>query len=204
MKLYISPTSPFVRKVRLYAIQLGLMDDIEQINTVVSPDKINEEYRAVNPLIQVPALITSEGILISDSTAICDHLARLANVDMFPVTGTQRDQSMQVHTLINGATEAIVQSVYETLKRPPEFVWQQQITSRTAKAMSAMEILAQGPAGLFDIGETLSLNQCAMITLIDYLALRRPELDLSGFAQLIEFAHKTANMDGVELTAPPR
>ena len=37
MKLYGSFTSPFVRTVRMAAIELGLFDDIEFVETVVVP-----------------------------------------------------------------------------------------------------------------------------------------------------------------------
>ena len=55
MKLTFAPTSPYVRKVRIAAIELGLIDKIELVPTTVQPTKLNEEYqRDISPLAQDP------------------------------------------------------------------------------------------------------------------------------------------------------
>ncbi len=46
MKLSFSPSSPFARKVRIAAIELGLIDRIEFIPATVVPGQPNEEYPA--------------------------------------------------------------------------------------------------------------------------------------------------------------
>ena len=61
MKLSFSPASPFARKVRIAAIELGLIDRIEFLPTTVSPGQPNEEYSRVNPLKKLPALILDDG-----------------------------------------------------------------------------------------------------------------------------------------------
>ena len=44
MKLTFSPASPFARKVRIAAIETGLIDKIEFMPTTVVPGQPNEEY----------------------------------------------------------------------------------------------------------------------------------------------------------------
>jgi len=44
MKLTYSAASPFARKVRIAAIELGLIDKIELVPTTVAPGQPNEEY----------------------------------------------------------------------------------------------------------------------------------------------------------------
>ena len=43
MKLTFSPASPFARKVRIAAIELGLIDKIELVPTAVAPATPNDE-----------------------------------------------------------------------------------------------------------------------------------------------------------------
>ena len=44
MKLTFSPASPFARKVRIAAIELGLIDKIEFVPATVAPGQPNDEY----------------------------------------------------------------------------------------------------------------------------------------------------------------
>src|SRR5690242_5920241 len=67
MKLTFSPASPYARKVRIAAIELGLIDRITFVPTAVQPGKFNEDYsRTVNPLRKLPALILDDGSTIVD------------------------------------------------------------------------------------------------------------------------------------------
>jgi glutathione S-transferase len=50
MKLTFSPGSPFARKVRIAAIELGLIDKIELIPTTLAPAQPNDEYSRINPV----------------------------------------------------------------------------------------------------------------------------------------------------------
>jgi glutathione S-transferase len=45
MKLTFSPASPFARKVRIAAIELGLIDKIELTPAAVAPGQKNETIR---------------------------------------------------------------------------------------------------------------------------------------------------------------
>ncbi len=73
MKLYYAAASPFARKVYMSAIELGLDDRIELIDTHVIPGKENADYaNRVNPLRKIPVLETDDGLIILDSSVICD------------------------------------------------------------------------------------------------------------------------------------
>jgi glutathione S-transferase len=50
MKLTFSPASPFARKVRIAAIELGLIDKIEFKPITVAPGQKNDEYSRITPL----------------------------------------------------------------------------------------------------------------------------------------------------------
>ena len=78
MKLTYSPASPFARKVRMAAIELGLIDKIEFVPTAVAPGQPNDEYSQINPLKKLPALILDNGDVIIDSYVIVEYLDELA------------------------------------------------------------------------------------------------------------------------------
>ena len=65
MKLTFSSTSPFARKVRIAAIELGLIDKIKFVLASVVPGQPNDEYlRDFNPLKKLPVLILDDGDVI--------------------------------------------------------------------------------------------------------------------------------------------
>lgn len=72
MKLYFNKTSPYARKVRVTAHEKSLMESLELHE--VDPWTDPTDLLAATPLAKVPALITDDGTLITESTAICDYL----------------------------------------------------------------------------------------------------------------------------------
>ena len=80
MILRSSPASPFGRKVKIAALVLGLMDQIEVVvaNTLDPDDVIRKQ----NPLGKIPALILKDGILIMWQVAEKLYHCRQKNVLM--------------------------------------------------------------------------------------------------------------------------
>ena len=78
MKLTFSPASPFARKVRIAAIETGLIDKIEFTSATVAPGQPNEEYSKITPLKKLPVLILDNGDVILNSYVIVEYLDELA------------------------------------------------------------------------------------------------------------------------------
>ena len=70
MRLLGTPTSPYVRKVRIVVHELGLADRIpfEAISLADNPDL------SANPLRKVPTLLLDDGTAIYDSPVIMEWL----------------------------------------------------------------------------------------------------------------------------------
>jgi glutathione S-transferase len=162
MKLRYSPTSPFVRKVMVAAIETGLLDRIEKIPTSVAPTKPNEDVARENPLVKVPALITDDGLVLYDSPVICEYLDSLhSGAKLFPASGNQRWVALRQQALGDGMLEAAILNRYEQL-RPKEYQWPEWTDGQMRKvrgAVAALEIeanqgLLRGPLtiGLLTIG----------------------------------------------------
>ena len=97
MKLRYSPTSPFVRKVMVAAIETGLIERIEKIPTSVTPIKPNDDVARDNPLVKVPALTTDDGLILYDSPVICEYLDTLhdgTNASTFNLTVTANNTTV--------------------------------------------------------------------------------------------------------------
>ena len=71
MKLYSSHTSPYARIIMLAALAAG-KDEIEL--AWADPWLTPPELTAINPLSQVPALLTDDGVIIANSPFIIDYL----------------------------------------------------------------------------------------------------------------------------------
>jgi glutathione S-transferase len=162
MKLRYSPTSPFVRKVMVVALETGLVDRIEKIPTSVAPTKPNEDVARENPLVKVPALITDDGLVLYDSPVICEYLDSLhGGTKLFPAGGNPRWIALRQQALGDGMLEAAILNRYEQL-RPKEYQWPEWTDGQMRKvrgAVAALEIeaeqgLLRGPLtiGLLTIG----------------------------------------------------
>jgi len=100
MKLYFSPASQYVRKVRVVAIELNLDHRIE---LVVERDGLAH----VNPLLKRPVLVTDDGDAILDSPVICEYLNVMAAGSMIPSSGASRWKVLTNAALGDGIMEAI-------------------------------------------------------------------------------------------------
>ena len=70
MKIYGTPTSPFVRKVRVFAVEKGI-DHQFLIDRPSTPDSL---VPGLNPLGKVPVLVLEDGETIYDSAVIVEFL----------------------------------------------------------------------------------------------------------------------------------
>src|SRR4030095_12684526 len=126
MKLTFSPASPFARKVRIAAIETGLIDKIELVPTTVAPGTANDAYmRDVNPLKKLPVLILDNGDVILDSYVIVEYLDDLAGGGkLIPASGAMRWKVKSDHSLLQGMLDSMLLCRYEKMVRPEPLRWQ--------------------------------------------------------------------------------
>ncbi len=118
MKLFHSPTSPFVRKVMACAIAREIDGQIALVPT--NAQASGPELLAANPLSKVPALITEDGIGLFDSPVICEYLDALDGaLPLFPRGGGARWIALRLQALGDGMMDAAVARRGEML-RPQE------------------------------------------------------------------------------------
>lgn len=154
MKLRYAPTSPYVRKVMIVAIEGGLADRIEKIATSALPVKPNDELKAENPLVKVPSLTTDSGEVLYDSPVICEYLDSLHSATkLFPAPGPARWTALRRQALGDGILDAAILSRYEMTVRPKELQWGPWIDGQMRKVRGALDALeGERLDGPLDIG----------------------------------------------------
>jgi glutathione S-transferase len=173
MKLWHSPPSPFARKVRVCAIELGLGGKIDMIETRVAPNKPNLELARENPLIKVPALATDEGTVLYDSRVICEYLDALAGGNrMFPAAGATRWDALRRQALGDGIIDAGVLRRYELALRPEALRWDEWLAGQQAKLDHALDA-AEREAGAW--GEAFDIGHVTLGCALAWLDFRFPD-----------------------------
>ncbi|MFY0533590.1 glutathione S-transferase [Nannocystis pusilla] len=103
MQLFFASTSPFARKVRVVAHELGLWERI----TMVEIDPWTDgRLRAMNPLAKVPTLVRDGGEPLYDSAVICDYLDACAGRRLIPQDGERRWRALRLQALAADACAA--------------------------------------------------------------------------------------------------
>jgi len=176
MKLRYSPTSPFVRKVTVVAIETGLDARIERVPTVVAPTKRNDEVARENPLVKIPALTTDDNLVIYDSAVICEYLDTLHDkAKLFPPAGPARWVALRQQALGDGILDAGILGRYEAL-RPKEFQWQDWMDAQLRKvrgALSALEMECEaGTLAPLAASDMPSIGQVTIGCALGYLDFR--------------------------------
>jgi glutathione S-transferase len=173
MKLYFSPTSPYVRKCLVVAHELGLVARIELLPSNAHPVNRDPSIIAANPLGKVPTLICDDASVLYDSRVICEYLDELGHGKLFPREGAARWQALTLQALADGVLDAALLARYEDVARPEAQrwpAWRAGQLDKVATSLAALEGAPQPLPAQAHIG-TLALG-CAL----GYLDLRFAEL----------------------------
>jgi glutathione S-transferase len=151
VKLFYSPTSPYVRKVVACAIIRGLDGRIERHAS--NPHESPADLVAENPLSKVPCLITDDGLSLFGSQLICEYLDSLGEaLPLFPDHGAPRWRALKFQSLGDGILDAAVPCRGEQAK-PREAARDAQIARFKAVISRAVGVLeADPPHKAVDIG----------------------------------------------------
>ncbi|MGH2342112.1 glutathione S-transferase N-terminal domain-containing protein [Segnochrobactraceae bacterium EtOH-i3] len=156
MKLFYSPTSPFVRKVSIAALELGLADRIERVPVSAHPINRSEVLVAANPVGKVPTLVTDTGTVLYDSAVILAYLDWLAGTGrLIPVEGIARFEVMRDEALADGLTDAGLLIRYEQTARPEDRQFAPWVDGQLAKmdtCLAGIEARAAAFADRVDVG----------------------------------------------------
>jgi len=204
MKLTFGPGSPFARKVRVAAIELGLIDKIELTPASVSPTQPNDAYsHDISPLRKLPALILDDGQVIVDSYVIAEYLDELAGGGkLIPASGAARWKVKSEHSMLQGMTDAMLLCRYETGVRPKELLWQKWYDDQWDRAWQGLKRFENHP----DImTRPLDIAQIALVCVLGYADFRFPDCGWrKAFPKLDAFHDKMLQRESIKISVPPK
>lgn len=155
MILRALPHSPYVRKVRVFAIETGQEDAFDIVEAhVFDPET---PLLGENPLGKVPTLILDDGSALYDSTVICEYLdARHEGTPLIPRDGSTRIDALRRNALADGFGQAATWNIRERYRPEDERSgdYMAYYERAIARSLSTMEAEApHWPADRFDIGD---------------------------------------------------
>ena len=166
MKLRYSPTSPYVRKVSVFAKESGLEPRIENLATTTG---LASDLAKQNPLGKVPALIADDGQAIYDSPVILEYLDSLnPGPKLIPAAGPARWKALVTQALADGIMDAAVLRRGEQMRpageQSPAFLKKQ--GDVVAHALDVLE----GDAA--SLAQPITVGQIAVGCALGYLDFR--------------------------------
>jgi glutathione S-transferase len=193
MKLYYAPPSPFARKVRVLARELGLQDRVQEVVVNTTPVAPAPEVTTANPLSKIPTLVLADGTSLYDSRVIAEYLLTLAG------KGGGTDWSvLRRQALADGVLDAGLAHRYETVLRPKELHWPEWLAAQMGKVRSGIAALAS------DLPEPAPrLDAIATACTLGWLEFRMPEFAWrDDHPELAHFQHEMSQRASMVDTHP--
>lgn len=174
MQIHYSLTSPYARKVRIFA---ALVKEPE-IQWILTKPLETPDFRRVNPLGKIPALV-SDSITLFDSALICEYLddryCARGGVSLFHRGQADYFTVQKNHYLANGIMDAAVAAVMD--KRRPDAPasafwlnrWHESIQAGI-RALSASNLGAP---------DAMNIGGVATVCALGYLGFRHAEIDIA-------------------------
>lgn len=141
MRLFHSPTSPFVRKVMVTLHETGQLDRVELVPASGTPVAPGTMPVASNPLGKVPTLERPDGPALYDSRVITRYLDGLATGGLYPAE-PRLWETLTLEATGDGICDAAVLMVYEARLREetgPSEAWTEAQWAKIVRALDALE-----------------------------------------------------------------
>lgn len=201
MKLMYSPTSPYVRKVMILAIERGLDRKIEKLPQAASPMGGNKVLEKANPLGKVPALELDNGMTLFDSPVICEYLDSKHKGDkLFPASGARRWKALRLQAIGDGILDAALLARYETAMRPENLRWTDWLDGQKRKLAQALDQLEKEAK---DLAGGLTIGQVTVACALGYLDFRFGDMNWrKGRPKLAAWFDKFSRRKSMQATIP--
>lgn len=163
MRLYNNRPSPYGRKVLIAAHEKSLMKRITLFQ--IDPWSDPSALLAVTPIGKVPALVTDDGAVITDSTIISEYFDAVGHGRA--LIGDDRFEVMARVALMQGLIDAAFATVIER-RRPTERRWDDWVSRQHRAISRTLEIVAR-----WTIGSISAISRSRVRLLISISACRR-------------------------------
>lgn len=196
MRLLLSATSPYARKVHAVLLEKGLPFELGY--TAPSDPAVSR----VNPLGKIPALLRDDGTALYDSAVIVQYLELLAPTPpLLPADAAARIEVLRWEALCDGVSDATVSGMLERRRsgerQDPGWIAHQD--GKVRRGLAVMEA---------DLGDrewavgVFSLADIAIAATFGYVRLRSPSL-LDPHPALADRYSRLCERPSIGKTAPP-
>lgn len=169
MRLFHSPTSPYVRKVMVLLHETGQLQDVEIVTGSGNPLNAGAAPLDANPLGKVPALERDDGPALYDSRVICRFLDDRAKAGLYPADARLWD-TLVLEATADGILDAGLLMIYESRLRPEDIRFAPWVEGQWAKIDRALEVLETRWIG--HLNGPLDMGQIALGCALGYLDFR--------------------------------
>jgi len=172
MKLVGSPTSPYVRKVRIVLAEKHIDYDFE-LDIPWNADSHVPDY---NPLGKVPVLVMDDGATLFDSRVIVEYLDNVSPVSrLIPEPNRHRITVKRWEALADGISDAAA-TIFLERKRPAVQQSADWIVRQQNKVALGLEAAARELGDkIWCDGETYTLADIALGCTLGYLIIPPPK-----------------------------
>ncbi|TCS67625.1 glutathione S-transferase [Primorskyibacter sedentarius] len=201
MKLFYSPTSPYVRKVMVILHETDQLQDVSLEETSGTPLAPATGLAAKNPLTKVPALERPDGCTLYDSRVICRFLDARADAGLYP-SGARGWETQTLEATGDGITDAALLMTYESRLRPEAQQMEAFVDGQWAKIENACAAL--NARWISHLSGPLDAGQIAVACALAYVDFRH---DARGWRKgndaLANWYASFAERDSMTATVPP-
>ena len=201
MKLYHSPTSPYVRKVMVLLHETGQLDDVTLEASSTKPTDPLAGLAAKNPLMKIPALERDDGATLYDSRVICAYLDDRAQAGLYG-SGARRFEILTLEATGDGILDAALALTYENRLRPEEKRWEDWAEAQWRKIASACTAL--DTRWMSHLSGPLDIGQIAVGCALGYVDFRHGARDWrQGCEALSTWYDRFSERASMAATRPP-
>jgi glutathione S-transferase len=201
MRLYHSPTSPYVRKIVVLLIETGQQSDVTFVPSAGTPLDPGTIPITQNPLGKVPCLERDDGPTLYDSRVICRYLDHRAAGRLYP-SAPRLWETLTLEATADGILDAAVLMRYETHVRAADKMsheWIEAQWQKIARTLDAIEA-----RWMAHLKGPMDMGQIALGCALGYLDFRNAARDWrNGHPDLARWNAIFAHRDSMVATAPP-
>jgi glutathione S-transferase len=204
VRLDVTPASPWVRRVRVSILELGIEDRFEFVQTKWSHKWATQavvhdpDFLEATPVVRIPALVMPD-FALTDSHSICDYInGEFGGFRLLACEGASRWHALADISIASGIIEAQIARRAELLRDEPEksgdFI--QKMRDRELRCFGTLE------KRVGDFGEAFDLAQITIAVACGYEDWRYGGEWRSVAPQLAAWSDIVAKRPSMQVTQP--
>ncbi|MEO9650150.1 MAG: glutathione S-transferase [Roseobacter sp.] len=201
MKLFHSPSSPYVRKVVVMLHELGKVDAVSFETIATTAFASDENLQAANPLARIPALQRDDGATLYDSRVITHFLNEAFDGDLYP-QGSDRWENLTLEATGDGIMDSAVSMAYERRLRPEAEQSDAWVDAQWEKIQRALAVL--NARWMSHLSGPISMAHISVACALAYLDLRHDARNWrAGNAALADWHARFDSRPSMQASKPP-